>query len=401
MDTKAFKRSLQSSENYHRKGFGHAEEVAGMLKSEYESHLIAQIRANNYTLKRGDVTIRLAEAFGFCWGVERAVAMAYETREHFPTEKIWITNEIIHNPSVNQRLREMEVGFIPVEAGIKDFAIVNSGDVVILPAFGASVQEMQLLDEKGCKIVDTTCPWVTKVWNTVEKHKKKDYTSIVHGKYNHEETIATSSFAGKYLIVLNLQQAEYVCNYILNGGDRNEFMSKFSKACSAGFDPDLDLERVGIANQTTMLKTETEQIGKLLERTMMKKYGPNCLNDHFQSFNTICDATQERQDAMLNLVEEKLDVMVVIGGYNSSNTTHLQEIAIERQIPSYHIDSSDRIGSGNRIEHKPLGQSLQVDENWLPNRPLTIGVTSGASTPDKVVEDVIEKILAIAHHSAS
>jgi 4-hydroxy-3-methylbut-2-en-1-yl diphosphate reductase len=400
MDTKAFKRSLQSSENYHRKSFGHAEEVAAMLKSEYESHLIKEIRANNYTLKRGDATIRLAEAFGFCWGVERAVAMAYETREHFPTEKIWITNEIIHNPSVNQRLREMEVGFIPVEAGIKDFSIVNAGDVVILPAFGASVQEMQLLDEKGCKIVDTTCPWVTKVWNTVEKHKKKDYTSIVHGKYNHEETIATSSFAGKYLIVLNLQQAEYVCNYILNGGNRDEFMTKFSKACSAGFDPDLDLERVGIANQTTMLKTETEQIGKLLERTMMKKYGPDCLNDHFQSFNTICDATQERQDAMLNLVEEKLDLMIVIGGYNSSNTTHLQEIAIERQIPSYHIDSSDRIGPGNRIEHKPLGQSLQVDGNWLPRRPLTIGVTSGASTPDKVVEDVIEKILAIAHHSA-
>ncbi|MBW4617939.1 MAG: 4-hydroxy-3-methylbut-2-enyl diphosphate reductase [Cyanosarcina radialis HA8281-LM2] len=396
MDTKAFKRSLQSSENYHRKGFGHAEEVAGMLKSEYESHLIQEIRANNYTLKRGDVTIRLAEAFGFCWGVERAVAMAYETREHFPTEKIWITNEIIHNPSVNQRLREMEVGFIPVEAGIKDFSIVNPGDVVILPAFGASVQEMQLLDEKGCKIVDTTCPWVTKVWNTVEKHKKKDYTSIVHGKYNHEETIATSSFAGKYLIVLNLQQAEYVCNYILNGGNRDEFMSKFGKSYSVGFDPDLDLERVGIANQTTMLKTETEQIGKLLERAMMKKYGPDRLNEHFQSFNTICDATQERQDAMLNLVEEKLDLMVVIGGYNSSNTTHLQEIAIERQIPSYHIDSSDRLGPGNRIEHKPLGQGLEVTENWLPSRPLTIGVTSGASTPDKVVEDTIEKILAIS-----
>jgi 4-hydroxy-3-methylbut-2-enyl diphosphate reductase len=396
MDTKAFKRSLQSSENYHRKGFGHAEEVAGMLKSEYQSHLIAQIRANNYTLERGDVTIRLAEAFGFCWGVERAVAMAYETREHFPAEKIWITNEIIHNPSVNQRLREMEVGFIPVEAGIKDFSIVNAGDVVILPAFGASVQEMQLLNEKGCKIVDTTCPWVTKVWNTVEKHKKKDYTSIVHGKYNHEETIATSSFAGKYLIVLNLQQAEYVCNYILNGGDRDEFMSKFGKSCSAGFDPDVDLERVGIANQTTMLKTETEEIGKLFERTMMRKYGPDRLNEHFQSFNTICDATQERQDAMLNLVEEKLDLMVVIGGYNSSNTTHLQEIAIDRQIPSYHIDSSDRIGPGNRIEHKPLGQSLQVTENWLPHRPLTIGVTSGASTPDKVVEDAIEKILTIA-----
>ncbi|HEY9853382.1 MAG TPA: 4-hydroxy-3-methylbut-2-enyl diphosphate reductase [Leptolyngbyaceae cyanobacterium] len=395
MDTKAFKRSLQQSENYHRKGFGHQEEVAGVLQSEYQSNLIQQIRENNYTLKRGDVTIRLAEAFGFCWGVERAVAMAYETRQHFPNDRIWVTNEIIHNPSVNDRLREMQVEFIPVNQGKKDFSCVSTGDVVILPAFGASVQEMQLLNDMGCKIVDTTCPWVSKVWNTVEKHKKKSYASIIHGKYKHEETIATSSFAGKYLIVLNMAEAEYVANYILNGGDRNEFMAKFSRACSPGFDPDRDLEHIGIANQTTMLKSETEQIGKLFEHTMMKKYGPARLNDHFQSFNTICDATQERQDAMLNLVEEKLDLIVVIGGYNSSNTTQLQQIAIERQIPSYHIDSADRIHSNNRIEHKILHGDLVVEENWLPDGEIVVGITSGASTPDKVVEDAIEKIFQL------
>lgn len=394
MDTKAFKRSLQHSENYHRKGFGHQAEVATQLESEYQSNLIQDIRNNNYTLQRGDVTIRLAQAFGFCWGVERAVAMAYETRKQFPTERIWITNEIIHNPSVNQRMLEMEVGFIPVEGGQKDFSVVESGDVVILPAFGASVQEMQLLNEKGCKIVDTTCPWVSKVWNTVEKHKKVDYTSIIHGKYKHEETVATSSFAGKYLIVLNMDQAEYVANYILNKGNREEFLAKFSKACSAGFDPDKDLERVGIANQTTMLKSETEQIGKLFERTMMKKYGPTELNQHFQSFNTICDATQERQDAMLGLVEEKLDLMIVIGGFNSSNTTQLQQIAVEREIPSYHIDSEARILSG-RIEHRELNGNLKVTENWLPDGEIVVGITSGASTPDKVVEDVIDKILEL------
>lgn len=397
MDTKAFKRSLQTSDNYHRKGFGHAEEVAQVMDSEYQSPLIKEIRENNYTLTRGNVTIKLAQAFGFCWGVERAVAMAYETRQHFPTEKIWITNEIIHNPSVNQRLKEMEVGFIEVVNKEKDFSVVNSGDVVILPAFGASVQEMQLLNDKGCKIVDTTCPWVSKVWNTVEKHKKKEYTSIIHGKYNHEETIATSSFAGKYLIVLNLKEAEYVCNYILNGGNREDFLAKFDRATSFGFDPDVDLERVGIANQTTMLKTETEEIGKLLERTMMHKYGPDQLNDHFQSFNTICDATQERQDAMFELVEEDVDVMVVIGGFNSSNTTHLQEIAIERNIPSYHIDRSDRITPDNRIEHKPLGKDLEVKDNWLPEGKVTVGVTSGASTPDRVVEEAIENIFATAN----
>ncbi len=400
MDTKAFKRSLQHSENYHRRGFGHQAEVATQLQSEYQSGLIQQIRDRNYTLTIGDVTIRLAEAFGFCWGVERAVAMAYETRKHFPTEQIWITNEIIHNPSVNQRLREMDVKFIPVQTGEKDFSGIGQGDVVILPAFGASVQEMQLLNDLGCKIVDTTCPWVSKVWNTVEKHKKGDYTSIIHGKYNHEETIATSSFAGKYLIVLNMAQAEYVANYILNGGDKGEFMEKFGKACSTGFDPDVDLERLGIANQTTMLKGETELIGKLFERTMMQKYGPQSINEHFQSFNTICDATQERQDAMFELVEQKLDLMLVVGGFNSSNTAHLQEIAEEKGIPSYHIDSVERIKSERQIEHRLLDGSLHITENWLPSGKITLGVTSGASTPDKVVEDAIAKILELKSATA-
>lgn len=395
MDTKAFKRSLQHSENYHRKGFGHEAEVSGMLQSEYQSNLVQQIRDNGYTLQQGDVTIRLAEAFGFCWGVERAVAMAYETRQHFPKQRIWITNEIIHNPSVNQRLQEMQVGFIPVIAGVKDFSVVESGDVAVLPAFGASVQEMQLLKEKNCTIVDTTCPWVAKVWNTVERHKKSEYTSIIHGKYSHEETIATSSFANKYLVVLNMAQAEYVCDYILNGGSRDEFIAKFSRACSTGFDPDTDLEKVGIANQTTMLKSETEQIGKLFERTMMRKYGPDTLNQHFISFNTICDATQERQDAMFQLVEEKLDLMVVIGGFNSSNTTHLQEIAIEHQIPSYHIDSARRIGADNQIEHRLLNGEIVATENWLPSGKIIVGITSGASTPDKAVADVVEKIFAL------
>ncbi|NJL62335.1 MAG: 4-hydroxy-3-methylbut-2-enyl diphosphate reductase [Methylacidiphilales bacterium] len=400
MDTKAFKRSLQHSENYHRRGFGHQAEVATQLKSEYQSNLIQEIRDRNYNFKRGNVTIRLAQSFGFCWGVERAVAMAYETRQHFPSEQIWITNEIIHNPSVNQRLREMEVKFIPVEAGNKDFSIIGSGDVVILPAFGASVQEMQLLNEKGCKIVDTTCPWVSKVWNTVEKHKKGEFTSIIHGKYNHEETVATSSFAGTYLIVLNMQQAEYVANYILNGGDKNEFMAKFSKSYSAGFDPDIDLERVGIANQTTMLKGETEEIGKLFERTMMKKYGPQALNEHFQSFNTICDATQERQDAMFELVKEKLDLMIVIGGFNSSNTTHLQEISEENHIPSYHIDCVERIQSQIAIEHRQLNGELQITKDWLPEGEIVIGITSGASTPDIVVEEIIEQIFELKASAA-
>ncbi|MGB3670992.1 MAG: 4-hydroxy-3-methylbut-2-enyl diphosphate reductase [Phormidesmis sp.] len=397
MDTKAFKRALNHSENYYRnQGFGQKEDVAGQMRSEYESSLIQTIRANNNLLVKDDVTIHLAESFGFCWGVERAVAMAYEARAHFPNQTLWITNEIIHNPEVNQQLKAMDVHFIELIDKEKDFSGVDRGDVVILPAFGASVQEMKYLHDKGCTIVDTTCPWVSKVWNTVEKHKKKEFTSIIHGKYKHEETVATSSFAGIYLVVLNLAEAEYVADYILNGGDKVQFLSKFANAYSVGFDPDRDLDTVGIANQTTMLKGETEQIGKLFERTMLKKHGPLDLNEHFHSFNTICDATQERQDAMFSLVDADIDLMVVIGGFNSSNTTHLQEIAVERDIPSFHIDSAARIGPGNTIKHKPLDtKSLSTEANWLPTGKVSVGVTSGASTPDKAVQEVIEKIFAI------
>nr|WP_322096266.1 4-hydroxy-3-methylbut-2-enyl diphosphate reductase [Pseudanabaena cinerea] len=402
LDTQAIRRSLQKSPNYFRQGFGHGEEAETTMRSQYHSDLIQTIREHDYVYTEGDVTIYLAKSFGFCWGVERAVAMAYETRTQFPTDKIWITNEIIHNPSVNAKLKEMEVQFVPVkEDGTKDFSGVNTGDVVILPAFGASIQETQLLDRLGSKIVDTTCPWVSKVWNRVEKHKKSDFTSIVHGKYNHEETVATSSYAKRYLVVLNLEEAEYVANYILNSGEspkeslRQEFLTKFQKATSPNFDPDRDLVRLGVANQTTMLKGETEAIGKLFEKTMMQKYGVENVNDHFMAFNTICDATQERQDAMFEIVEADLDLMIVIGGYNSSNTTHLQEIAIARNLPSFHIDNVERILSANVIEHKPLGKAIAQSENWLPSGKVKIGITSGASTPDRVVEDVINKIFAL------
>lgn len=396
MDTRAFKRSLHHSDRYNRRGFGLGDEVAGSLQTAYQSDLVASLRTNGYELRRGRLTVRLAEAFGFCWGVERAVAMAYETRRHYPSERIWITNEIIHNPSVNDHLRTMNVQFIPVEGGVKDFSEVEGGDVVILPAFGATVQEMQLLNERGCHIVDTTCPWVSKVWNTVEKHKKQAFTSIIHGKVKHEETLATSSFAGTYLVVLDLAEAQLVSDYILGKGNREAFMARFASACSPGFDPDRDLVRVGVANQTTMLKSETEEIGKLFERTMLQRYGPAELNDHFLAFNTICDATQERQDAMFALVDEPLDLMVVIGGYNSSNTTHLQEIAVSRGIRSFHIDTPERIGPGNRITHKPLGSDRELEESFLPAGTIRVGITSGASTPDRIVEAVIERLIELS-----
>ena len=396
MDTQAIKHAIQHSGRYNRRGFESPTKRAKALGQSYQSELIASIRENNFTFQKGRLKIQLAKSFGFCWGVERAVAMAYETRRHYPKETIWMTNEIIHNPSVNNHLSRMNVKIISAKNGIKDFSAVSHGDVVILPAFGATVQEMQLLHEKECHIIDTTCPWVSKVWHTVEKHKKHTFTSIIHGKYKHEETLATRSFAGNYLVVFDLAEAEYVSNYILGNEKKDDFLKKFSKASSNGFDPDIHLERIGVANQTTMLKSETEEIGKLFENTMLKKYGPLHINEHFLAFNTICDATEERQDAMFSLVDEDLDILVVIGGFNSSNTTHLQEIAITNKIESFHIDTPDRISvEKNSICHKPLESELVLKKNFLPEGELTVGITSGASTPDKVVADVIEKLVEI------
>ena len=396
MDTQAIKHAIQHSGRYNRRGFESPTKRAKALGQSYQSELIASIRENNFTFQEGRLKVQLAKSFGFCWGVERAVAMAYETRRHYPKETIWMTNEIIHNPSVNNHLSRMNVKIISAKNGIKDFSAVSHGDVVILPAFGATVQEMQLLHEKECHIIDTTCPWVSKVWHTVEKHKKHTFTSIIHGKYKHEETLATRSFAGNYLVVFDLAEAEYVSNYILGNEKREDFLKKFSKASSSGFDPDIHLERIGVANQTTMLKSETEEIGKLFENTMLKKYGPASINDHFLAFNTICDATEERQDAMFSLVDEDLDILVVIGGFNSSNTTHLQEIAITNNIESFHIDTPDRISvQNNSICHKPLESELVLKKDFLPKGQITVGITSGASTPDKVVADVIEKLVEI------
>lgn len=382
---------------YHRKGFGLKDEVEGELKAAYESDLIAELRSNGNKVTRLGITILLAEAFGFCWGVDRAVSMAYETRRHFPDKRIWITNEIIHNPVVNNNLRRMDIDFVPVNLdGTKNFSGINRGDVVILPAFGASIDEMRLLEERKCEIVDTTCPWVSRVWNRVLKYTKGEFTAIIHGKYKHEETIATSSRASHYLIVQNLAEAKFVADYILNGGTRESFLDKFKLAFSPGFDPDLHLERVGVANQTTMLKGETEQIGKLFERTMLAKYGPDKLGEHFLSpGDTICDATQERQDAMLKLVDEKLDLILVIGGFNSSNTGHLHEISASRAVPAFHIDGPDCIGADNRIRHKLLDRDGCIESsNWLPQGDVVVGVTAGASTPDQVVAEVLERIFS-------
>ncbi|KAH6830074.1 4-hydroxy-3-methylbut-2-enyl diphosphate reductase [Perilla frutescens var. hirtella] len=387
-DAKVFRHEFMRRKDYNRKGFGHEEETLERMSRQYASdNIIKKLKENGNEYRWGEVKVKLAESFGFCWGVERTVRIAYEATKQFPSHNIWLTNEIIHNPT---KLGEMGVNILPVkEDGKKQFELVGKGDVVVLPAFGAPVQEMMLLTHKNVEIVDTTCPWVSKVWHTVEKHKKGEYTSIIHGKYGHEETVATASFAGKYIIVKNMEEATYVCDYILGGGldgsssTKDAFLEKFKFALSNGFDPDKDLEKVGIANQTTMLKGETEDIGKLVENSMMRKYGVENISKNFISFNTICDAAQDRQDATHKLVDDEVDLMLVIGGWNSSNTLSLQVIAEERGIPSYWVDSEKRIGPGNRISHKLMHGELVEKQAWLHKGPITIGITAGASTPHK------------------
>jgi len=292
------------SDQFFRNGFKEVrKDVESTMESQFKSELVDTLKSNEFVIERDSVKVHLASDFGFCWGVERSIALAYEAVQHYPDRKVHITNELIHNPEVNDNLHAMNVNFIEKsdnESG-KDFSVVNDNDVVILPAFGASFEEMKMFDEKNVEVVDTTCPWVSKVWNTVDMHQKKGLTSIIHGKYEHEETVATVSFCEDFICVKNMKEAEMVVEYIKNGEDKEAFMDYFKNAVSEGFDPDTMLTNLGLANQTTMYKTETRAIGKMLAKTMMEKFGPVDSNKHYMEFDTICDATQERQDQSRNL----------------------------------------------------------------------------------------------------
>lgn len=386
-----------TSEGFNRQGFKETKDAAvETMKNYYEADTITEFRENGFVLNRGGITWKLAEAYGFCWGVERAVMQAFETAEKFPDRNIYLTNEIIHNPTVNEQLSAKGIKFIPslpTSANDKDYSGVTKEDIVILPAFGAKCEDMQYLSENTYQIVDTTCPWVSRVWKQMDDHHLKNVTSIVHGKYGHEETVATVSFGTKYLVIKDMDEAKYVCDYIVNGGSREEFLSKFQYAISQDFDPDTDLKAVGIANQTTMLKSETTAIAKLFEQTMMKIHSPEMFQKSFVATDTICDATQERQDAMdLLLKNESMDIMLVVGGFNSSNTSHLQEMAELKGVTSYWVDKPDRILPGNKIWARTSHGEERLVENFLPKKNITIGITSGASSPDQVVEETMGRI---------
>lgn len=389
-------------QTYFRKGFGLKEAIEAALTSDYHSRIVDAIRAHDYTLTAGELTFRLAREFGFCYGVDRAVEYAYEARSKFPDRRTFLVGEIIHNPHVNSKLRAMGVEFLFRAArGDFDFSAVTATDVVILPAFGVTVQDFTRLREIGCVLVDTTCGSVLNVWKRVDSYARDGYTAVIHGKFFHEETKATASqvtkhAGGRYLIVRDMDEAKAVCRYIEGQGEREALLEQFAHAISPGFEPDRDLAKVGVANQTTMLSNESLAIAAELRQSVARRWGEAALAEHFRTFDTICSATQDRQDAVLKLIEAPLDVMVVIGGYNSSNTTHLAAICATK-VTTYHIEDALCIESETgAIRHLPVGSKDETRRSdWLPSGTVTIGITAGASTPNNKIAETVERIAAM------
>ncbi len=385
----------------YRKGLNLKSEVAADLASDYHSTLVDRVREQGFVHQAGRATIYLAREFGFCYGVDRAVDYAYQARRRFPDQTVYLTGEIIHNPHVNQKLKDAGIRFLS-DPG-ESIERVTAGDVVIIPAFGISVGRLAELSRRGCALVDTTCGSVLNVWKNVERYAADGFTAVIHGKVYHEETQATASQAlkypgGQHLVVLDRNETQSVCDYIRGKGDRRRFLEQFSRAVSPGFDPDVHLQRIGLANQTTMLMSESLQIGEMIRQAMADRYGAEALNDHFRAFDTICSATQDRQDAVVDLLKERtLDVMLVVGGYNSSNTRNLARICSE-QVPSFHVADASCLVSPAEIRHLPTAITAggppaeRTTIAWLPDGPVTIGLTAGASTPNNIIGQLIERL---------
>ena len=377
------------------------EAVQAQVLSHYRSEIVERIRANGFVLQAEGLTIKLAKEFGFCYGVERAIDLAYAARKSFPPEKpIFLLGEIIHNPEVNDQIHNLGIKTISNKPTDEELNQLSQNDVVIIPAFGTEVATRRKLEEKGCVLVDTTCGDVMSVWKRVRQYSREHVTSIIHGKAWHEETKATSSQArayggGHYLVVFTLAETDYVCNYILNGGDKAEFLKKFEGAYSEGFDPDKHLTAIGVANQTTMLRGETEEVQRRLRAAMTTKFGAANLDQHFRFFDTICGATQDRQDALGKLLHEPMDLLLVIGGYNSSNTSHLAEMG-EAKLPTYFVKNAAKMVSEKLIVHYDQHEKKEVETpDWLPARKLTVGITAGASCPNNLIEETIIRVFEL------
>ena len=356
----------------------------------------------------GPVKFYLARHFGFCYGVENAIEIAYKTIEENPGKKIFLLSEMIHNPGVNNDLLSMGVRFIMDTSGnqLVAWEEIKNDDIVIIPAFGTTLEIEKKLNKMEINPYryNTTCPFVEKVWNRSSEIGKLGFSVIIHGKHYHEETRATFSHAvqnSPSVIVRNLEETKFLADVILGNKTEEEFYEFFKGKYSKDFDAYVHLKSIGVVNQTTMLAIETQEIADLLKETMIKKYGVENINEHFaDTRDTLCYATNDNQDATYGMLEVEADFAIVVGGYNSSNTTNIVKIC-EEEVKTYFIDSAERIISDNEINHFDINkQSVAISNNYLPDKyPVEIMITSGASCPDAVVEAVIRKIVSFYENS--
>ena len=401
-------------ETYYRKGLGLKAEVQDDIAADYTGWVVDVLREREFTLTVGDVTVRLAREFGFCYGVERAVDYAYQARRKFPDRRIFLVGDIIHNPHVNDRLVQMGITILtpltsqPTGARF-DYSGIGPSDVVVLPAFGVTIRDFEALRAIGCVMVDTTCGSVLNVWKRVESYAKDGFTALIHGKAAHEETRATASqvgmFAdGHFLVVRDMEEAKLVCDYIMGLGAGNvsaataeALAARLGLAGSPDFDPSVHLRRIGVANQTTMLARESLAIAAEVGKTMAAAFGEEYAKANFRTFDTICSATQDRQDAVMELLREPLDAMIVVGGFNSSNTISLSMLCAD-VVPTYHVEDAAAIDPETGTVHfRRAGKHHHEDtvHGWLPSTgPVRVGVTAGASTPNNRIGEAVTRIFA-------
>lgn len=399
--------------SFRRTSFGLKLAVRPEIEKVFASRLVDHMRECDYGLDLGAVQIRLPHSFGLCHGVERAIQLAYETRMRWPQARLFLTDEIVHNPSVNGRLQA--IGYRYLGGRYADGTTLEQlgpDDVVVLPAFGVETDLLERLRERGVQLVDTTCGEVMTVWKRVREYARDGYTTVIHGAPGHQETRATVSRAnhddpflsqplpayGAWIVLRGVDDAEFLANFIAGHVAADDLCTRFVGALSLGFDPVRDLQRVGMANQTTMLARETLQMQQMLWRAFAGRYGEAEAAARVRLADTVCSATQDRQDALSDLLNEPLDLLLVVGGYNSANTTHLVELARAQNMPAFHIEGVQCLASLQTLRQwEPTMQREVSTTDWWPARiPARIGLAAGASTPDVRIGEVVLRIAELA-----
>lgn len=380
-----------------------------IIRTVKESRQILDPRKKDLTpsvLDFGPVQFLIPRHFGFCYGVQNAIDIAYRTVEQHQDRPVYLLGEMIHNPTVNEDLQKRGVKFLFHTDGTEIIPIssLNQDDIVIVPAFGTTITIQKKLESVGIDPYkyDTTCPFVEKVWKRGDQLGQKGYSLVIHGKYQHEETRATFSHAaesGPVVVVYNPEEAIILGEIMRGVRSIEDFGKYFGHKCTAGFDPMIDLEKFGVINQTTMLASETREVMEILRKAAVEKYGEANIQQHFaDTSDTLCYATNENQSATFGLLETKADVALVVGGYNSSNTMHIVEL-LERKFPTYHVRDASELISNHEIRHyNQWEKAIKSTLNWFPNpttdKPINVALTSGASCPDTLVDEVLMKILS-------